>query len=140
MLIKVLDKELFEKLPANLFCSFRWLLVMFRREFSFEDTIKLWDQLLASVYSLDWILFVAFGMFQMYRDELLKKNLYSNADELLQFFQGKSQKINIDALLLVTEDYYWRFERLARARGHGFPSIRELSLANLLYQLDSCPY
>ena len=135
-LIKVLDKELFDKLlPANLFVSFRWYLVLFRREFSFEDIVKLWDQLLASVYSPDWIIFVGLGIFQMYRFELMRDDLCSNPDELIYFFQSKSQRINIDRLLIVTEDFYWRFERLARSRG--FPLSREIPLVNILSQLDS---
>lgn len=136
-LIKVIDKELFDKLPANLFVSFRWYLVLFRREFSFEDIVKLWDQLLASVYSPDWIIFVGLGIFQMYRLEMMRDDLCSDSDELLHFFQCKSQRINIDKLLIVTEDFFWRFERLARSRG--FPLRRDIPLVTILSQLDSSP-
>lgn len=54
-LIRVLDQPLYTKLAKiealSLFCSFRWILVLFRREFEFCQSQKLWDVLLTDYYS-----------------------------------------------------------------------------------------
>ena len=130
-LAKLLDFELFQNLPQNLFCSFRWLLVCFRREFNFDDIVTIWDQLLAQTFCTDWQIFLCFGMFMLYRDEILQ---VSDADELLHFFQTKALRINVDKLLVLSSEHYFRFERLARSRG--FPISRDISLATILSQLE----
>ncbi|KAJ1544054.1 GTPase activating protein, partial [Cladochytrium tenue] len=47
LLIQFVDPPLYAHLDridsANLFCCFRWLLVLFKREFDFEDIKKIWE-------------------------------------------------------------------------------------------------
>ncbi|KAJ1568118.1 GTPase activating protein, partial [Cladochytrium tenue] len=47
LLVRLLDPELSDHLDridaSNLFCCFRWLLLLFRREFTFDDAMRLWE-------------------------------------------------------------------------------------------------
>ncbi len=49
--IKQIDPALFQRLTdlksEHLFFAFRWILILFKREFEMEDTLLLWDMLFA---------------------------------------------------------------------------------------------
>jgi hypothetical protein len=93
-LIKKLDPHLYTKLSSidslNLFCCFRWLLVLFRREFKFKDCLLLWDRILSKIDSFIPV-FICFAILQVKRNLII--NEIKDSDELLQFLNS----IEIDA-------------------------------------------
>lgn len=75
-LIEVMDPELFrhlEKADAlNLFFCFRWVLIAFKREFPFNDVLRLWEVLWTDYYSKDFVLFIALAVLESHRDMILR--------------------------------------------------------------------
>ncbi|CEH17058.1 Ypt/Rab-specific GTPase-activating protein GYP7 and related proteins [Ceraceosorus bombacis] len=124
-LIQVMDPAVYAHLERtdslHLFFCFRWLLVLFKREFDFGDILKLWEALWAAELddaspsdkdtideqpaspslSNDLHLFVVLAILQQHRDPLLTY-LY-NFDEILLYFQGLSQSIDVESTLRQAE-------------------------------------
>jgi hypothetical protein len=51
-------------------CS--WVLIAFKREFSFEDVLRLWEVLWTNYYSNNFVLFVALAILESHRDVILR--------------------------------------------------------------------
>jgi hypothetical protein len=93
-LIGVMDPELFRHLEKvdglNLFFCFRyvkflsfflsrlkpfpssWVLISFKREFPFDDVLRLWEVLWTNYYSHGFVLFVALAILESHRDMILR--------------------------------------------------------------------
>jgi hypothetical protein len=93
-LLQVMDPELyrhFEKTEGlNLFFCFRsvrshydvfplltghrtsWILIAFKREFPFEDVLRLWEVLWTDYYTNGMVLFVALAVLESHRDVILR--------------------------------------------------------------------
>ena len=56
----------------NLFFCFRWILIAFKREFAFEDVLRLWEVLWTDYYSDQFVLFVALAVIESHRDVILR--------------------------------------------------------------------
>jgi len=56
----------------NLFFCFRWVLIAFKREFPFDDVLRLWEVLWTDYYTADFILFVALAILESHRDMILR--------------------------------------------------------------------
>jgi len=62
-----------EKAEAlNLFFCFRWVLIAFKREFPFDDVLRLWEVLWTDYYSSQFLPFVAFAVLESHRDMILR--------------------------------------------------------------------
>lgn len=62
-----------EKAEAlNLFFCFRWVLIAFKREFPFDEVLRLWEILWTDYYSNQFLLFVAFAVLESHRDMILR--------------------------------------------------------------------
>lgn len=62
-----------EKAEAlNLFFCFRWVLISFKREFPFDEVLRLWEVLWTDYYSNQFLLFVAFAVLESHRDMILR--------------------------------------------------------------------
>lgn len=75
-LIAVMDPEIYRHLDKidglNLFFCFRWILIAFKREFAFDDVLRLWEVLWTDYYSNQFILFVALAVIESHRDVILR--------------------------------------------------------------------
>lgn len=75
-LIRFMDPTLYKRLEdtetSNLFFCFRWLLVWFKREFEWEDVIRLWEVLWTNHLSDKMILFIALAVIDAHREKILK--------------------------------------------------------------------
>ena len=56
----------------NTECYGRWILIAFKREFSFEDVLRLWEVLWTDYYSNEFVLFVALAVLESHRDVILR--------------------------------------------------------------------
>ncbi|KZT67787.1 RabGAP/TBC [Daedalea quercina L-15889] len=113
-LISVMDPELyrhFEKTDAlNLFFCFRWILIHFKREFSFEDVLRLWEVLWTDYYSNNFVLFVALAVLESHRDVILRYLV--EFDEILKYCNELSMTIELDSTLAQAEVLFLSYAQL----------------------------
>ena len=55
---------------TNLYSS--WVLIAFKREFAFDDVLRLWEVLWTDYYSREFVLFVALAVLESHRDMILR--------------------------------------------------------------------
>ncbi|KAI0341550.1 RabGAP/TBC [Trametopsis cervina] len=113
-LIAVMDPELYrhlEKTEAlNLFFCFRWILIAFKREFPFEDVLRLWEVLWTDYYSNGFVLFVAFAVLESHRDVIMRYLV--EFDEILKYCNELSMTIELDSTLAQAEVLFLSFTQL----------------------------
>ncbi|WWC72751.1 uncharacterized protein I206_106715 [Kwoniella pini CBS 10737] len=113
-LISVMDPELYAHLERtdslNLFFCFRWILINFKREFKFEQVIKLWEVLWTNFYSDQFVLFVALAILQSHRDVLIR--YLTEFDEVLKYANDLSGTIDLDTTLAQAEVLFLSFRSL----------------------------
>ncbi|KAJ3359803.1 GTPase activating protein, partial [Kappamyces sp. JEL0680] len=134
-LIKTVDPGLYAFLPSHLFCAFRWLLVLFRREFSFKDTRAIWDQLLANYCFSDWQIFICVALLHQNKDAVMAYS--SDPDELLRYFHSQCLQYDLATTLAIASQYYEKLEALCFARGFPLAPLSKVSLKTVLNQLDN---
>jgi hypothetical protein len=49
-----------------------WILIAFKREFPFEDVLRLWEVLWTDYYTNSMVLFVALAVLESHRDVILR--------------------------------------------------------------------
>lgn len=52
--------------------DYSWVLIAFKREFPFEDVLRLWEVLWTDYYTSDLVLFVALAVLESHRDMILR--------------------------------------------------------------------
>ncbi|RXK41066.1 hypothetical protein M231_01697 [Tremella mesenterica] len=119
-LIRVMDPELYTHLERtdslNLFFCFRWILIAFKREFSFDVVIKLWDILWTNYYSNDFVLFVALAILQSHRDVIIR--YLTEFDEVLKYANDLSGTIDLVTTLAQAEVLFLAFRGLVEDTDH----------------------
>lgn len=50
----------------------RWVLIAFKREFPFDEILRLWEVLWTDYYSKQFVLFVALAVLESHRDMILR--------------------------------------------------------------------
>ncbi|KAH7924590.1 GTPase-activating protein gyp7 [Leucogyrophana mollusca] len=113
-LIRVMDPELYRHLEKteglNLFFCFRWVLIAFKREFPFDDVLRLWEVLWTDYYSNDFVLFVALAVLESHRDMILRYLV--EFDEILKYCNELSMTIELDSTLAQAEVLFLSFAQL----------------------------
>ncbi|KAJ7582778.1 rab-GTPase-TBC domain-containing protein [Mycena floridula] len=113
-LIGVMDPELYRHLEKvdglNLFFCFRWVLIAFKREFPFDDVLRLWEVLWTDYYSNDFVLFVALAVLESHRDMILRYLV--EFDEILKYCNELSMTIELDTTLAQAEVLFLSFAQL----------------------------
>ncbi|KII88599.1 hypothetical protein PLICRDRAFT_41787 [Plicaturopsis crispa FD-325 SS-3] len=113
-LIEVMDPELYRHLEKtdglNLFFCFRWVLIAFKREFPFDDVLRLWEVLWTDYYSNDFVLFVALAVLESHRDMILRYLV--EFDEILKYCNELSMTIELDTTLAQAEVLFLSFAQL----------------------------
>ncbi|KAI8981641.1 rab-GTPase-TBC domain-containing protein [Mycotypha africana] len=116
-LIKFMDPILYQRLEetetSNLFCCFRWLLVWFKREFDWEDVIKLWEVLWTDYLTDKMVLFIAIAILDAHRKVILED--LHQFDEVLKYINDLSGNIPLESTLERAEVLYYQFERKVKA-------------------------
>lgn len=57
---------------ASLLCSSSWVLIAFKREFPFDDVLRLWEVFWTDYYSNNFVLFVALAVLESHRDMIIR--------------------------------------------------------------------
>ncbi|KAF5358185.1 hypothetical protein D9756_001622 [Leucocoprinus leucothites] len=113
-LIEVMDPELFRHLDKtdglNLFFCFRWVLIAFKREFPFDEVLRLWEILWTDYYSTQFVLFVALAVLESHRDMILRYLV--EFDEILKYCNELSMTIELDTTLAQAEVLFLSFAQL----------------------------
>jgi hypothetical protein len=118
---QLLDKDWYayleERGATNFFFCFRWILVLFKREFTFEDIKILWER----VWSLgfnennpqhkpcsisDFFLFMSYAVLRQHKQTMMKDHSNWEFDDILKFCVDLSQKINVEQALKDAETIY----------------------------------
>jgi len=132
-LLVVMDPELYRHLEKtdslNLFFCFRWVLISFKREFPFDDVLRLWEVLWTDYYSKSFVLFVALAVMESHRDVIMRYLV--EFDEILKYCNELSMTIELDSTLAQAEVLFLSFHQVVadidhRAAGQGpeGPGIR----------------
>ncbi|TKY85773.1 hypothetical protein EX895_005313 [Sporisorium graminicola] len=112
-LISIMGPALYTHLERtdslNLFFCFRWLLVRFKREFTFDETLALWEACWAAEphrtgavegewgLSASFHLFCALALLELHRDYLIR--YLQHFDEILQYFNSLTGEFNANAVI-----------------------------------------
>lgn len=143
-LVQLLDPKLYLHLQSvdstNFFFFFRMLLVWYKREFPWEDVLRLWEVLWTDYLSSNFHLFIAMAILEKHRevimdhlkgfDEVLKYSKYcskrtnskagnTNALQVNEL----SGRIDLPSTLIRAEALFYRFQRMIEAidRRSSFP-------------------
>ncbi|SNX84377.1 related to GYP7 - GTPase-activating protein for Ypt7p [Melanopsichium pennsylvanicum] len=120
-LINVMDPALYAHLERtdslNLFFCFRWLLVRFKREFRFDDTVALWEACWAAEpcqnsgeeeqgengwgLSQSFHIFQALSLLELHRDYVMR--YLEHFDEILQYFNSLSGEVSAEGVICKAE-------------------------------------
>uniref|UniRef100_A0A668SH66 TBC1 domain family member 15 n=1 Tax=Oreochromis aureus TaxID=47969 RepID=A0A668SH66_OREAU len=108
ILLKALDPELCDFLDSQdsgslCFC-FRWLLIWFKREFSFEDILTLWEVLWTRLPCENFHLLIACSILESQREELIGSNHDFNT--ILKHINELTMKLDLQSVLRGAEAIY----------------------------------
>ncbi|XP_071449538.1 TBC1 domain family member 15 isoform X2 [Hetaerina americana] len=108
ILIRIIDPELGEYLEKNesdnLFFCFRWLLILFKREFSYQDIMTLWEVLWTDLPGPNFHLFICLAILESERDTLICNQYGFN--EILKHINDLSLHIHLEDTLTKAEAIY----------------------------------
>ncbi|AWU77675.1 uncharacterized protein C5L36_0D04060 [Pichia kudriavzevii] len=100
-----------EKYDANnLFFFFRMLLVWFKREVSFYDTMELWEVMWTDYYSSQFILFFALAILQKHSKIIIQT--LKGFDGILRYINDLSGSLDIGDLLTRAELLFIKFKQM----------------------------
>ncbi|CUE81812.1 Hypothetical protein, putative [Bodo saltans] len=85
------------------FC-FRWLLILFKREFSVAETMLLWDVLISSPYTPQFEVFVTGALLRGLSGQVVEQSL--TYDELLKFANALSGNIPVKDVIILAQEFY----------------------------------
>ena len=98
---------------TNFFFFFRMLLVWFKREFNWTDTLRLWESLWTDFYSANFHLFIALAILEKHRDVIIQH--LQHFDEVLKYINDLSGSIDLPSTLLRAQALFRRFQRTVEA-------------------------
>ncbi|XP_018081842.1 TBC1 domain family member 17-like isoform X1 [Xenopus laevis] len=105
LLLRVLDPALCDFLDSkesgSLSCCFRWLLIWYKREFSFQDILLLWEVLWTGLPSLNFHLLIGCGILDLERKALMNSDYGFN--EILKHINELTMKMSVEDILCRAE-------------------------------------
>ncbi|VDD82414.1 unnamed protein product [Mesocestoides corti] len=85
------------------FC-FKWFLIIFKREFSYDDIKILWEALWSDSAPKNFQLLIAVAIFDAEADSIMRS--CSDISQILQYINGLSEKINLQMVLSRAQGIY----------------------------------
>ncbi|KAH7280100.1 hypothetical protein KP509_37G052400 [Ceratopteris richardii] len=100
-LVELLDSSLHKYLKQadclNYFFCFRWILIQFKREFEYENVMRLWEVLWTYFITEHFHLYLCVAILKKYKKKIMEEKM--DFDCLLKFINGLSGHINLEAAL-----------------------------------------
>jgi len=100
-LVKRMDRDLYNYLydhdSTNFFFCFRWVLVQFKREFSFADTMRLWESIWSMYMGSHFHLFLCYAILNMHKQTIIDNQF--GFDDILKYCIDLSCKMNVHDVL-----------------------------------------
>ncbi|GAB2300302.1 hypothetical protein Dimus_034338 [Dionaea muscipula] len=100
-LVEILDGPLHNYFKQNdclnYFFCFRWILIQFKRELKYEDTMRLWEVLWTHHLSEHLHLYLCVSILKRYRSKIMGEQM--DFDTLLKFINELSGRIDLEAAL-----------------------------------------
>ncbi|KAA8585470.1 hypothetical protein FQN60_004164, partial [Etheostoma spectabile] len=127
ILLKALDPELCDFLDSQdsgslCFC-FRWLLIWFKREFSFEDILIMWEVLWTQLPCDNFHLLIACSILKSQRGELIGSDHDFNT--ILKHINELTMKLDLQTVLQGAEAIYLQLTACKQVLGLYTPSSSE---------------
>ncbi|KAK9100705.1 hypothetical protein Scep_024135 [Stephania cephalantha] len=101
MLVELLDKPLHnyfkQKDCLNYFFCFRWVLIQFKREFHYEQILRMWEVVWTHYLSEHLHLYACVAILKKHRKKIMGEEM--DFDTLLKFINDLSGHIDLDATL-----------------------------------------
>ncbi|CAD6194101.1 unnamed protein product [Caenorhabditis auriculariae] len=111
-LIQVVDPQIFTLLTGtgdftHLYFSYRWFLLDFKRELSYECTYKVWETIWAAgrTVSPQFALFFALAMVTNYRDVIVDNNM--DFTDMIKFFNEMAERHDCARLLQAARNHLY---------------------------------
>lgn len=101
---------------------FSWLLINFKRQFSYHDVFILWEKDFTQRFTLSYSVFLAATIIGSEKDFIIKNKL--NSDHILSYFNRIDNHLNVNVLIEKTE----KILKDLRSSKHIPPQVRELLL------------
>ena len=115
-ILKILDRDFYfyleSKDATNLYFSFRWLLVIFKREFEFEEIKRLWESLFTDFMGNNFHLFIAYAILSLHRNTIIKEQM--SFDEILKFCIDLSGNLNLDECMFFAQKSYLHYQAIEK--------------------------
>ncbi|KAI8336183.1 rab-GTPase-TBC domain-containing protein [Chlamydoabsidia padenii] len=131
-LLQLMDPQLYKHFQRtdsfNLFFCFRWLLVWFKREFNWDDTLSLWETLWTNYLSNQFHLFVALSILDQHRDFII--DYLKTFDEILKYINDLALTMDIQETLQRAEILFYQFKQRVNALDDRRQKQQSLSLGN----------
>ncbi|KAJ2888209.1 GTPase activating protein [Coemansia asiatica] len=109
-LVEIANPRLYRHLEkcdaSNMFSCYRWLLIWFKREFSFEDILRLWEVLWTDYLTDRFVLFVALAILQRHADVIMDH--LQSPEEILKYMQDLSETIDLNDALKGAEMCFYK--------------------------------
>ncbi|KAK6334985.1 GTPase activating protein [Orbilia javanica] len=118
----VLWKHLEKAESTNFFFFFRMILVWYKREFEWNDVLRLWESMWTNYLSGQFHLFVTLAVLERHRAVIMDH--LQHFDEVLKYINELSGTIELNSTLIRAEALFYKFQRTVEAsdRRNGFPS------------------
>ncbi|KFD69088.1 hypothetical protein M514_13153 [Trichuris suis] len=120
-LLQVVDHELFDLVYRNgdythCFFCYRWFLLDFKRELTYEDTFAVWETIWSANkhLSTNFSVFVAFGLIQLYRD-IIVDNSMEFAD-IIRFYADMAGKHDVSKVLQMARKMFEQLFTILKPR------------------------
>jgi len=112
-LLACLDPTFYDYLrridALNMFFCYRWLLILFRREFSTDQIRILWEAFCTDYHHKDFPLFFALAILIKERNVILDKKMAF--DSILKHITLLAENLDVEELLNLSTSLYLNFER-----------------------------
>ncbi|KAF2218747.1 rab-GTPase-TBC domain-containing protein [Elsinoe ampelina] len=126
-LVQLIDPKLYLHLQSvdstNFFFFFRMLLVWYKREFEWDNVLRLWEGLWTDYLSANFHLFIALAILEKHRDVIMEH--LRGFDEVLKYVNELSNTIDLESTLIRAEALFRRFQRVVEAvdKKKNFPDV-----------------
>ncbi|XP_069760155.1 TBC1 domain family member 15 [Narcine bancroftii] len=111
-LLKLLDVGFWNYLESQesgyLYFCFRWLLIRFKREFSFQDTLRLWEVMWTGLPCQNFHLLICCAILDTEKQKIMENHYGFN--EILKHINELSLKLDVDDVLCKAEAIYYQMK------------------------------